>query len=51
MCDRLSDSNNSNDGRDKNHVQGRPQKRKWLKKTNYDRNKRRPDYNSEKIMI
>ena len=32
MYDRLNDSNNSNDGRNVKHVQGRPQKKKIVRK-------------------
>ena len=39
MYDRLNDSNNSNDGRNKKHVQ---EKSRWPEKTSYDKNKRRP---------
>ena len=48
MYGRLNDSNNSNDGRDIKHVQGRPQKRKWSEKPGYDKHNRRTEYQREK---
>ena len=48
MYDRLKDSNNSNDGKNIKHVQERPQKRKWLEKSSYERNKKRTEYQRSK---
>ena len=40
MYDQLNDSNNSNDGRNVKHVQKRPQKGKWSKKSGDGRSKK-----------
>ena len=37
--DRLNDSNNSNDGRERQHIQERQNKRKWSEKSSYERPK------------
>ena len=47
MYDRLNDSNNSNDGKEIEHVQERQHKRKWTVKSNADRTKR-PEYQKQK---
>ena len=48
MYDRLNDSNNSNDGRNVEHVQERPQRRKWSEKSSYERIKKRPEYQKQR---
>ena len=48
MYDWINNSSNSNDERDINHVQGRPQERKWSEKPVYDKNYWRPEYQWEK---
>ena len=48
MYDRISDSNNSNDGRELKHVQERPYKRKWTDKRDAERKKKRPEYQKKK---
>ena len=42
MLDRLNDSNNSNDGREIKHVQGRPYKRKCSEDTSQEKAERKP---------
>ena len=41
MYDRLNESNNSTDGKEIEHVQERPYKRKWTDRTDQDKSKRR----------
>ena len=48
MYDRLNDSNNSNDGRERKHVQERPYKRKWTEKTDAHKLKKRQEYQKQK---
>ena len=49
IYDRLTDSTNSNDGRDVKHVQERPQKRKRSEKSSYERNKKTTGISKAKI--
>ena len=46
MYDRVNESNNSNDGREIQHVQERQYKRKWSNKFSYERPRKKP--NSQK---
>ena len=48
MHDRLNDSNNSNDGREIQHIQERQYKRKWSDKSSYERPIKKPDSQKQK---
>ena len=43
MYDRLNESNNSNDGKDIQHIEERQYRRKWSDKPSYERPWKKPD--------